>query len=572
MNISEINEKIKENGTQVEQLFIQLGNIFPALLNREGETSFRKLQGMISNIKETNDASSEQERALNKNYAEKYSQPLTELTNKIDALEKLNLMISEIKEDSEQMELIALNAMVVSIKSGEKGRAFSCITENLKRLSNDMFIFSDQLISEEKELLTSIRKLKAIFNSIFESQKQLSILTCDSSSQINTLISDITAPLEVMQKSIESIYPPIRNGMEGLQLQDIIRQALDQVHICLKQIESNTIKNDNSDADLDTLSFNNALVELAQSIIKDVKVHIVDSRLIFDNNWKTVYALLDTIQNTKENFEATYLDAQNPGPKNIVVYMNTLIHEFQKMIDEFNHYYSVQKDLLHTCQSITEKARAMHTVYENLRPVVSRLHHVRILQQIEVSKNMAIASVTDSAVDMDKLITSATKSLDGMQNLLEGFIVEMGTLLSFFTESIEKDNKEIVVLNTEKNKFFIMLKSKRDDFAGLIHNFSVFPPEFEENCKSVKFSLDTLNSVTADLNTLVNELHNHELELTGRKKIMMEQRHIASWEIQNTQFRNLINHFTLSAHKEAAGKIGGFAIEKGAQAGEIQLF
>ena len=64
------------------------------------------------------------------------------------------------------MELIALNAMVVSIKSGEKGRAFSCITENLQRLSTDMIKLSGKLTYEENILLA---KEKAFCNLEFPS-------------------------------------------------------------------------------------------------------------------------------------------------------------------------------------------------------------------------------------------------------------------------------------------------------------------------------------------------------------------------------------------------------------------
>lgn len=92
----------------------------------------------------------------------------------------------------------------------------------------------------------------------------------------------------------------------------------------------------------------------------------------------------------------------------------------------------------------------MYNVFENLRPVMSRLHHVRILQQIEVAKNEAIKQVKDSVTDMDNLINASNKSLDLMEKLLSVFIHESTDLLSEFTDSITLDNQKMVCLRKEK--------------------------------------------------------------------------------------------------------------------------
>ena len=69
------------------------------------------------------------------------------------ALDSIHARLEDIRNNSEELELISLNAMVISIKSGDKGRAFSCITENLKRLSASMISLSNELMLEEKKLL-----------------------------------------------------------------------------------------------------------------------------------------------------------------------------------------------------------------------------------------------------------------------------------------------------------------------------------------------------------------------------------------------------------------------------------
>ena len=54
----------------------------------------------------------------------------------------------------------------------------------------------------------------------------------------------------------------------------------------------------------------------------------------------------------------------------------------------------------------------------------------------------------------------------------------------------------------------------------------------------------------------------------------MHQNHnnLTIFYIKNSKFSEIINHFTITAHKEAAGKIAGLTIEHGAEQGEITFF
>ena len=162
MEIERILSSINEISDNSEKYFLDLGSLFPSLLNRDNSTSLQELQEIFSDLGICNKKSSNTEEKLFNGYAEKYNPLFEELNSKIKELSELDKMIAGIKEDSEQMGLIALNAMVISIKSGEKGQAFSRITENLQRLANDMSLFSDKLLDEEKldeEIAKALAKL-----------------------------------------------------------------------------------------------------------------------------------------------------------------------------------------------------------------------------------------------------------------------------------------------------------------------------------------------------------------------------------------------------------------------------
>lgn len=572
MTIQNALSQINDISSKSEAIFLQLGNLFPSLLNQKGGTSIQDLENMLAKLESANAESSKGETELFKDYGTKYNPLFEKLNDKISDLGQLDKMIAGIKEDSEQMGLIALNAMVVSIKSGEKGQAFSRITENLQRLASDMFLFSDKLSEEEKQLLGFINNLKQIFSGILSSQKNLSEKGTESSSGITNLISEVRAPLNQISEKIAGIYPPIQKAMEGLQLQDMIRQSLDHVKSCMGEVEKHSGGLPGTDEELDYVTFNISLLALACEVLDDINSYVAQSSSVFVSNWKKVIELLDTIENEKEEFDHRFINESANSTDNIGSRLSEIISEFDGMMKEFNTYHLVQKDLVHTTQNITARARTIYAVFDNLRPVMSRLHHVRILQQIEVAKNDAIKSVQDSVTDMDNLINSANKSLDTMQGLLESFISETGTLLTTFTTSISEDNENMLNLKDRKSFFFDELSAGKNQLESIISHFTVFPDGFQSKCATANEDIQDLQKMRAQISSFINDLKAEQESLVHKKQLLLQQRNLTSWNIKNTEFNSLIKDFTITAHKEAAGKIAGMEIEKGSASGEVTLF
>ena len=524
MNLDDVLDSVNKVINLSEQYFVELGDLFPSLLNREGSTSLQNLQAVLNELNESNEKSNQLEAELFSDYAEKYNPLFEELNNKISTLSELDKMIAGIKEDSEQMELIALNAMVISIKSGERGQAFSRITENLQRLSNDMFIFSDKLLEEEKQLIEHINELQKIFKNIMESQKKVSQEGSNSSQAVSSLISGVLGPLGQMEQNINSVYPPIQKAMTTLQLQDIVRQSLEGIKNCLLKIKNTDLLVAGSDDQLDSIELNRKIFVVCNEILDYIINQITNSFLEFDQNWSEVTTLLEDVESEKQNFSSRFLSDISISGENINTRLAQITGDFETLMSEFSNYHLVQKDLLHTTQSITEKARTMYSVFGNLRPVMSRLHHVRILQQIEVSKNEAIKSVKDSVTDMDNLINSANNSLDIMETLLSQFITDTKNLLTNFTVSISKDNDNMLILRKEKGQYFDELKAAQNRLAAIISNFAVFPMGFEDKYRRVASDLSGISALNVELKQYRNHLDQIVSDLETREKDLLASR------------------------------------------------
>ena len=479
MSVTAALSQVNSISKKFDSIFSQLDSLFPELLTKNTNTAFYKLQSTISTISAS--VSSSKSSANLATFGEKYNPVFEKLNEKIKDLNSLDKMIAEIKEDSEQMELIALNAMVISVKSGEKGLAFSKITENLQRLSKDMFVYSDKLSGEEAELLEQINSLKSIFSGILDAQKSIAAKDSDCTSEMNRLVSGVSPSMSELEQESSSIYLPIEKTRNGIQIKTDISQDLRKLA-------------------------NSADAESVSSSLSSLGVKFTELCSTFARNWSEVIEILDKTDGSRMDFESHFLNNHAFGNDNIERQLNSIIQKFQIITGEFNKYHSVQKDLQTTCESITAKAKSIYSVFENLRPVMSRLHHVRILQQIEVSKNDAIKSVQDSVTDMDNLINAANASLDQMEGVLESFIHDTSSMLSNFVVSIQKDNEEMAAIRNEKEVCLGDLTNSQGEVAYAAQNFSVFPDGFQSKCVLVQQNLQELMRLNSELGAVSSEI------------------------------------------------------------------
>lgn len=572
MNAKDIQEQIQLYSDKTEEIFINLAEKFPLLLNKEEGSSMDSLLEMFRKLKEQNTVVDSNEERFFSFYDRKYTPLFDALNEKIVDLSNVNADVKKIKDNSEEMELIALNAMVISIKSGEKGRAFSSVTESLKQLSTDMNIYANRLLEEEQQLLHEIKELKNVFNGIMDSQKTLSNSGSTSSSSVYSLISMASDPLTEIKQIIKSVYPPIQAAMEGLQLQDIIRQAMDHILLCLKECTPIDYGQDPSEDLLDAVTFNIQLLKLSNSVLEDICVNIQKSYDIFKTNWIKVSDTLQSVEPKRFDYVNRFLDRQKVSKDNIYANMEKINANFAEILTQFGVYQASQRSLERNCNEITEKAHQMYAVFEALKPIIDRLHHVRILQQIEVAKNPAIIAVKDSVTDMDNLINNANDSLDEMQEMLVTFINQIGNLLDQFTTAIRNDNAEMNKIRLSKNAFFNEFRAVQDGLSSILSSFSVFPAGFEQICISVQNRFNELEDVHNNLKHIMSQMGDEVIRLEAKKMTYMQQLNVSSWDLKDDRLKELVKHFTITAHKEEAGQIGSFEVENGVESGDITFF
>lgn len=533
MNVTTTLSQISSINAKFDSIFAQLESLFPQLAYQKHKTSFQELKDTIDSIGSSISSNSS---TTMTDFNAKYTPIFDKLNEKIKDLKSLDKMIAEVKEDSEQMELIALNAMVISVKSGEKGLAFSKITENLQRLSKDMFLYSDKLSGEEAQLLDEINTLKTIFSGIIDSQRSISSKDSECSDDIQRLLSNVSPSISEISAKIDSIFPAIDSTKKVLNEKANLKTSLSSLTKAFSELDKyNPVRTGNED-ELDYITFAISVCEKSQVFLSQISNAITTVCSSFAGNWQEVVEIMENADTMRMDFESRFLNNHAFGNDNISRQVSSIVEKYQHMVSEFNNYNIVQKDLQGTCHNITSRAKNIYTVFENLRPVMSRLHHVRILQQIEVSKNDAITSVQDSVTDMDNLINSANASLDGIQAILESFIQDTSSMLANFVVSISKDNDNMIAIRNEKEVTLGDLTNAQGIIAGAFQNFVVFPDDLQKKCVQVQHNLQELMRLNSEIMALSNELESEKSILLGQKTSIMNEKGLQNWSVTSSKY------------------------------------
>ena len=127
-------------------------------------------------------------------------------------------------------------------------------------------------------------------------------------------------------------------------------------------------------------------------------------------------------------------------------------------------------------------------------------------------------------------------------------------------------------IRIKRSDFFAKLQSSRDDIVSIMQHFSVYPDGFSEKCQSVSVLLDKLIKNADVFGSVQSLLQKQTEECKGLYSAKLASMKLSSWEIQDDKFRSIINKFTITSHKKAAGKIAGIAIEGGVDSGDVTFF
>ncbi|MBF0369323.1 MAG: hypothetical protein HQL52_07710 [Magnetococcales bacterium] len=161
------------------------------------------------------------------------SKQTMDMVYKVDELSghmhDITTMLQEIKSISEQTNVLALNANIVSARAGTAGRAFAVVAGEVRKLAKDSGQFGERI---DRVANHSLEKLGSIKNLIQKMATKDMNFAVDSKGQIDAMMEEIGNMNKVMSQSLQdisSISEELTNSVGlavmSLQFEDMVTQV-----------------------------------------------------------------------------------------------------------------------------------------------------------------------------------------------------------------------------------------------------------------------------------------------------------------------------------------------------------
>lgn len=581
--------KLHDTSRKTEEVFMQLAESIPRLVDelhssitasRENVTCFtgeslalscsrsNTLRETLQRTQETVAAGSVRFRKLFERDQEIFGNLEAALTQ----LDKITTKIGNIKLDSEDMELISLNAMTVALKAGNAGRAFSYITEELKRLSTRTISLVDSIFEQGKIAHDDFDMLK---KSLEETRKDQESLFSTFQNRINTSTREFEAALNGMfdglvdiQQRSELLTEPVGRVMESIQLQDIIRQSIDHIVIALEEL----VEKDSSDpAWLEELSFARQLPDLTEALISDVAGQIRESVALFTTSITEAERQVQEVETERKQFVAGLVNVNGEDISIDEVFSNAS-NLMGRLLNDLTENVRKKRDLVERSGKISTDVSQLEHLFQSFDPLIMRFHSIDIAGRIEVARQEILQQMGSTVQEMTtltkKIEFDVNDSLDTTQRFIHATNHIISTNISLseeqknfvetFSKTINGDREEM-----EKGKYLV---------HEMVGGFSLFTGGFISTFERAKSDLALLVEIADQLENQKNSLSTMKERIEFIYRQSLQERGLTEWNITNDRLKQIIERFTIFTHKQQVGEIAGFEVETGVESGEITFF
>jgi len=583
--IKKLNQLVQHS----EEIYLNLGRDFPQLLN-ELDESVRVSSSSVENLKSRNGSFDSIDGIIdegnniiddfNNSFTSMYSRDgeLFEIIKRgISEMGTLHKVINEIKEGSIEMELISLNAMTVALKSGTAGKAFSFITDELKKLSAQTIKLTDELTVNGSKQLTSFEKFGAKVEEARENQDKLTEnIDNHLKSSFSTASKGLKESAEMMSSlsgSSLEVKEPLMRIMQEIQLQDIIRQSIDHIHISIEEFK---IFDESWTAEerLDELSFRKMMPDLCFSVLEDVKTEINASYEIFNSNSRKVKTILDSLDKERVDFLESALNSTSSENFNIISLKKESNNKINALIKEVNNSVKLRLEISKEGITLLKDITILKRQFESFEPILTRFHNIIVASRIEVAKQIALVDMKDTVIKMSQLTDSIEDDITQALDTIKHFLKTTEGVINNYSSIIHREMPGLKSLIGRTSDNQNELSNLTDTMIDCLTGFRIFTGKFldlfnntDESKKKLLDLINFINDTSSLLHSIKKSAEAEMFEIQGNKGIQ-------NWTIQNERLNNIIEKFTIFTHKKTASDLAGTAVESEeiAESGEVTLF
>lgn len=147
--------------------------------------------------------------------------------------EKIDGIVDNLKKIAEQTKIISLNALIEAARAGEKGKGFSVVAKEVKKLSEQSTNSANEISLLIGELVEKCNRINdetsEEYNNAMEIFDTSQVEVSNSLDKIDETLLALEDKLQIVSKGTESLSKEINRIIVSIQFQDITRQRIEHV-------------------------------------------------------------------------------------------------------------------------------------------------------------------------------------------------------------------------------------------------------------------------------------------------------------------------------------------------------
>jgi len=540
-----------------ESVYLEMGAVFPRLsaeMERSVDSGERSLSGLAAAAEKGIGSGAEvrafdlgEARTFFRTLRERDASLLTKINEGISRLGTMDEVIARVRADSEEMEIISLNAMTVALKSGSAGKAFSVITDELKRLSSLTIVLAEGVTASGRTLLDSFGKFGAALAELKEFQQgffdDIDSTLGSGYEDLSRQCTEATAFFSALLEEARGMREPVRGVMNEVQLQDIVRQSLQHVGLSLEEARSSSASGSEAEE-----PFVAAVAELSENLIADIVAKLEASASSFGANMEAVSRIVEGGEARRSAFLAGGGGAAGEA--------------FGRRCER---YLELKRAVVGMSSRLSEQVKGLAGSFKGLSTLLARFQNIVVASRIEVAKTKALAGVATTVGGMVALTSRIEADLGEAMETTKAFSALASGAIAEYSLRSEAEGETLASTLASADDRMARLAGAKAALRDAIDGFSLYTADFLSLIGRAREALAKLRSLTDSLRSAgdsLRELRSSIHEALGPDVPPLE----------SDRIRRMVERFTIFTHKKAAGDIARFSVEEGREAGEVTLF
>jgi len=499
-----------------------------------------------------------------------------EIDNSIGYIFSLKEEIDKVKDLSEDMWLMALNAMTAGIKAGKAGGAFPVITGEFTNNSRNTMNEMQEIINCGNTIEERLSVYKVLVEKVKTDQLQLiqkfsSHLSAGFEKFDNELHHIISTFKSIADRS-RSVQAPLYSIMEEIQQQDIIRQSIDQVILSISAFEESNSVNGNSEDRLDNLAFRKTISDLCNSLLDDVLEIVSGNRLLFKSRSEEVRKIIIAVENERINFVESGKNGSKAGNEGLERPQKTPPVTMEDLVSDIELLMRSKELIKKQSSALMRDVKNIENKFGSFAALVSRYRNINLLYRIEVEKQPSLHNMKNNVDQIVELTDRMESHIERMLNSTKKFIKLTANTLYEYENIFKQDALFLEDFKQSIRDGLAQITDLRTGLEKSVVDFSLFTGGFFEIFHETTMDIDTLEELIGQIDDIKKIIHQVYTTSDEQLNNLLEIYGLDEWNVTNDKMMDVIEGFTIFRHKKKAGEIADFAIEDGTEAGVLTLF